>query len=328
MKRFLIIASFFFALLSSQTLVSCEGENNYPEDSFKIAEAQLYKDYADYSISKLSWNSNGEYSIASFSFVSKDGVTKSNEGTSATVWYSVENNSARRIKDSKHLIELPDIIKPAFNSTVYSNSSLWRIDEIELDEDFLGYSYKIVYEVELQSLTNDKLEAELIFDANTGALLFSKEELDRDDDRDDFIVNESLREAVASIYPTAVILEAELEDGMIEVEAILDNQGVKTELTLYFSMEYKFISEEKEEQYTYGTMPENYLSIKQWYSSNSRFPEPPAATIVKIESEQERGVLVYEVELDDYFVNGIKYEAEFILNKDYKIIEAEVEIDD
>lgn len=62
--------------------------------------------------------------------------------------------------------------------------------------------------------------------------------MDEDDkDEDYFIVNEQLKAAVETL----------LEGALIEVEAIWSNDGVRTELELYFTLEYEFVGEEKEE---------------------------------------------------------------------------------
>lgn len=320
MKNF-VLTLFVFSLF----MVSCQ-EETCTECPKKIAQAQLLEDYSDYEVSNITWNQQREYYVASFTLTEK--TVKSTEGIQARAWYDVNGNSAKRVRDSKSVSEVPEIIKAAFEATPYSNPELWKIEEIELDEDFLGNTFRLYYEMDLKSVTDPTLEAELIFDAKTGELLYSKEEKDKDYDDDKFIVDESLKAAVEKLYPGAVIISAEYEDGYIEVDALWTKDGKRVELELYFTLKYEFVGESSEQKYTYAEMPAEFATVKAWFQANTQYPEPPATTPVEIEKDIEKGAVIYEVDFEEYAVNGKVYEASFTLDKDYKVIEAEVEEED
>lgn len=320
MQKTILFKSLFFAVLCvSFTFISCPDGDSEPPIDYSIAEAQLHKDYSAYTIGPVTWATQRGYQIASFSITSK----------SITAWYARSGNTATREMDSEDLgTTVPAIIKAAFDATPYSNTTLWTIEEIELEHNYNANPVASYYEMELQNLTNSNLEAELFFDGTTGILLYSKEDLDNDDDSDDaFVINNQLKAAVELVFPGAQIIDAEVDDNLIEVEAIVTVNGIKKEIELTFSMNYVLVSKEIETEYLYSTLPEYFNVIKTWFTNNpSIAPAPPANAKVEItegyqvEYDYNIGDYHYEIEIDDYTSAGIEHELEFYLDMYLNII--------
>lgn len=318
----------FFALI----LVSCSQDDSdsvEQEKKYLIAEAQLIIDYKECNISNIVWSTKRDYQIANFNI----STMPRTQSKPITVWYVVAGLVAKREMSSENLgVTIPDKIKEAFQATKYSDSKLWRVEEIELDHNYNNNNnnnIEVYYELDLQNILNKNLEAELFFSYDTGVLLYSKEDLDDDDSSDDdkFVINDKLRAAVEKAVPGASIIEAEIDDNLIEVDAIIITSGVQYEIELVFSMNYELVSSETETQYLYSQLPIEYKVIQDWFTSNSTVvPAPSANTKVEIskgsdfEDDYNIGTYFYEVEISDYFSGGIKYEVEFYLNENIEII--------
>ncbi len=309
-------------LMTSTLFVSCENESDKNTNDSRLAEMQLLEDYSNYTLSNIVWSKQQGYEIASFSAVTKSAAQN------MKAWYKVGSDNAKLQMESKDLgITIPDVIKTAFDATIYSNTTLWTIEEVEFEQDFIGNSVMSTYDVELVSVTDPNIEAELIFDAESGELLFSKEEADNDTESDNFVVNAELKAAVTAIYPTATIIGAEIDDTVIEVDAIVEIDGVKTEIEMIFSLSYEYIGEETEATYTYATMPAEFVTISNWFKAQSTYPEPAGTDIVEIASEKMKDITLYEVEVE-YMNKNVQYEAEFILDSEYVITISDIEIDE
>ena len=324
-KSAILVATMAMPLL----FVSCDDNNDNGgnnENISNILQEQLLEDYAQYSLSNIKWEKQQGYEVASFTASTKSApITMS-------AWYQLQGDNAELLMDSRNLgVSIPEIIKPAFNATVYSNTTLWRVEEVELEQDYVGFELASTYEVELQSVTNTNLEAELIFDAKTGLLLLSTEEMgsDNDSDTESIFINQELRDAVLAKYPTATIINAELEDHIIEVNVIVEIKNIRTEIEMFFSPTYDYLGEEFETNYTYATMPSEFSTVVGgWYAAHPKYPAPVGTDIVVISTEFTVGLYFYDVEIE-YVSNNVKYEAEFALNYDYVIIgDPSVEIDD
>ena len=328
MKKKLKSAMLVAAMSVPLLFVSCEENNNggNNENVSKILQEQLLEDYSQYALTDITWKKQQGYDVASFAASTKSSPMTMN------AWYQIQENKPERLMDSKNLgANIPEIIKPAFDATVYSNTALWTVEEVELEQDFVGNTAVSTYEVELQSVENPNLEAELIFDSTSGELLFTTEDLDEDDndDNESFFVNEELKIAVLAKYPTATIINAEFEDNIIEVNLIVEINKVRTEIEMFFSPTYDYIGEEFETNYTYATMPSEFSTVVGgWYAAHPKYPAPVGTDIVVISTEFTVGLYFYDVEIE-YVSNNVKYEAEFALNDDYVIIgDPSVEIDD
>lgn len=295
-------------------------------NSYIVAEVQLRKDYSAYTIGQVTWSTQRDYQIGSFAIVSNSsGATQL-----VTAWYAVQGEVATREMDSMGLgVIVPDIIKVAFEATAYSNAKLWRIDEIELEHNYNSNAIESYYEMELENIINDELEAQLFFSTETGELLYSKEEIDDDEDSDDdkFVVNEQLKKAVEAEFPGAKIIDAEVENNLIEVEAIVTENDVIKEVELKFTMAYVLVSKEIETTVLYNQLPAEFGIVKTWFANNPiAAPVPSANTKVEItegeqtENDYNIGVYYYGIEIDDYISGGVEYEVEFYLSKEQQII--------
>lgn len=316
--KILVLTGLCFSL----TLMSCpDGDSETPID-YSIAEAQLHKDYSTYTIGNIAWSTQRNYQVAKFSIMSKP----------ITAWYELSGRLAIREMDCEDLgTTVPAIIKAAFDATPYSNTSLWVIEEIELEHNYKATGVESYYEMELQNLTNSNLEAKLFFDGITGVLLYSKEDFDDDDDDDDiddtFVINDQLKAAVEAAVPGAQIIDAEVDDNLIEVGAIVTVNGIKQEIELNFSMNYMLVSKEIETEYVYSALPANFAIIKTWLTNHpSTAPIPPANTQVEItegnqvEDDNNVGRYYYELEIDEYTSGANEYEFEFYLSEEFNII--------
>lgn len=324
------LLTMFAGVLFSLALVSCSNDDTDKpdtDDNYSVAEMQLRKDYKDYAIGEISWDTERGFQIGTFVATPK---ARSNS-QSVTAWYEVIGNSATREMDSKDLgTAIPEKIQAAFNATKYSNAALWRIDEVELEHDYTGNGIVSYYEIELESIgLTPKIEVKLAFDMD-GTLIYTKEELDDDDDDQDidddkYIVTAGLKAAVEKKFPGAIIIDAEVDNNIIEVDAIITEDGIRKEIELEFTMKYEFISGETEAKYTYATLPAKFDIIKTWFTNNSS-PIPTPNTQVEItegkqtEDDYDIGVYYYEVEIDEYDSNGEEYEVEFYLGEDRTII--------
>ena len=308
------------AVVVNDVLVGTSDDTKY-----SIAKAKLMEEYKAYTIGNITWSTQRTYQVAKFN------ITTKAESKSITAWYSVSGNTATREMDSEDLgTTIPDIIKEAFASTPYSNSELWSLTDVELEQNYNSNGIKSYYEVELINKANSQLEAELLFNATTGALLASKEELDNsDDDSDDdkFVVNADFKAAVELAVPGATIIGATIDDNVIEVDAITTLNGVIKEVELEFTLRYEFLSSESEIKYTYNQLPSNFSTINSWFINNPTIaPIPNAGTVVEItegiqiDDDYNIGTYYYEVEIDDYISGGNEYEIEFYLDKNSSII--------
>lgn len=309
-------------------MVSCSDDSETNSNSgYVVAEAQLMRDYSRYNIGGITWSTQRGYQIAAFSATQKSGA----QAQTMTAWYSVAGTTASLEMDSKDLgTAVPDKIRVAFEATKYGgvDKALWVIDEIELEHNYNNNAIESYYEMELESVGIANLEAELFFSYETGELLYSKEELDNDDSDDDkYVITAELKTAVEKYFPDAIIIDAEIDDNLIEVDAVITVGGVKKEIELEFTMGYELVSSEIETEFLYSQLPAKFNVVKEWFAANSSVaPVPPANTEVEItEGEQTEddyniGEYYYEVEIDDYDSGAIEYEVEFYLNKELEII--------
>ena len=290
------------------------------DSGYAVAEAKLMEDYKGYNVGEIIWSTQRSYQLATFN-ISTKAVSKS-----ITAWYSVNGDTATREMDSENLgVVIPDVIRSAFEATVYSDASLWVIEEIELERSYNSNSIDSYYEVDLVSKVVPQLEAELFFNATTGVLLTSKEDTEsRDDDK--FVVNAELKAAVEKAVPGATIIDADVDDNIIEVDVIVTTGGVLKEVELEFTMAYVLISSEIETEYTYGQLPAQFNTINDWFANNAALvPTPSAMTLVEItegnqtEADHNIGAYYYNVEIDDYISGVIEYEVEFYLDEKCEI---------
>lgn len=323
---------FLFTMLMGIALaliyVSCSKKSNDDDINYSIAHAQLVQDYSQYNISDIDWETVRGYQICDFKVTTK---TKS-QLKEITAWYTVINNFAIREMDSEDLgVVIPSVIKAAFDNTVYSNTTLWRVDEVELENNYSNSNdIKSYYEVEVENISVNNLEAKLYFSAETGELLYSKEVIDNDsnNNEDKFVVNTQLAAAVEEAFPGAIIIDAEIDDNLIEVDAIIEANEVVKEIEILFDLNYKLVSSKKETTYSYNTLPTEFNVIKEWFTNNPTIAPAPGDNIVieVTEGDQVENNIqyYYSIEIDDYTVDLKEYEVEFFLDKNYLILSVEI----
>ncbi|MGL4229372.1 MAG: hypothetical protein ACRCR3_12135, partial [Tannerellaceae bacterium] len=239
-----------------------------------------------------------------------------------------EKGKANRVLDNKDFGRtIPEIIQAAFAETIYSNATLWKVDDVDLETRFTGSTLEIVYIVELESLTSKDLEAKLIFDTE-GHLIFSREYQDTDDKNDKYIVSDRLIDAVHVLYPDAKIVDAEYDDNKIEVDAIIvDEHHNIIEIELVFDKDYKLISQKSEHEYTFETLPIEFKdALNDWFLHNTDKPHPTNFT--RIEVEEKVGKFMgkdYAFKVEFELGN---FEFTFYMDDHYVIVGEDVEFDD
>ena len=321
MKKF-FIPFMVGAVLAGTACSNDDKDNSVPSVDRSIAEKQLMVDYAQYNLSDIKWRNSNGYEVAQFS-----ATTKSSPFI-MEAWYQTEKGKANRVLDNKDFGKtIPEIIQAAFAETIYSNATLWKVDDVDLETRFTGSTLEVVYIVELESLTNKDLEAKLIFDTE-GHLIFSREYQDTDDKNDKYIVSDRLIEAVHVLYPDAKIVDAEYDDNKIEVDAIIvDEHHNIIEIELVFDKNYQLISQKCEHEYTFETLPIEFKdALNDWYLHNTDKPHPTNFT--RIEVEEKVGKFMgkdfafkVEFELGDF-------EFTFYMDDHYVIVGEDVEFDD
>lgn len=327
MKKKLIKLALIATIILPILFTSCNkgGEGDDIDNTdYSIAEVQLLLDYSNYSITNISWKSIMGYQVASFKLATKS-------ISSANAWYLVTNDSATREKSSESIgVNVPEIIKEAFGLTVYAKADIWKIEDIELETNYNGNAVNNVYEMDLEAVKNANLEAELYFDAKTGKLLYSRESIEENEDgeeNDSIVIDDKLAKAVKDLYPNAVIIDAEINDNMIEVEiSAIENTMVK-EIELTFSMDYIFQSKESEYWLTYGQLPADFSAIEEWFADpKNKMTAPDKATVIDIEEgnlEEDGTAYQYGIEIET-----TAYEIKFLLNAEYQIVSVEIDLEE
>ena len=266
-KFFLLIALFFGVL----GLVSCDkghvtGGNEIENSDFSVAMEQLAIDYPKYDTKDAKWVIDKQYQVATFTALVKSNASE------ISVWYDVNGEDAQRKFDVvDEGTEIPAVIKTAFNATVYSDAKLWKIKDVELGNRYNNDLVVSIYEVELDNISDEKLEAELYFDAITGKLLLSKEELESEDN-DRYIVDAALQSAVSAVYPDAIIIAASNDDVNIEVDVVATEDGNALELEMLFTLDKVYVSSEYEVQFS--ELPIKFSAINTWFENSNSYTTP------------------------------------------------------
>lgn len=328
MKNIFNILILAVAIVAPISFVSCSESDEIERTDYSVAKKQLAIDYSEYNLTDITWSTVLGYQVANFNFTTK----AANSSASVNAWYSVNNDSATREKSTENIgVTIPDIIKTAFEETVYFTAA-WEIEEIEIEMNYNGNALEEVYEVELKSTTNKKIVAELYFNAKTGVLLYSRESIAGNDNNsnnnDSIVISDELAAAVKAIHPTAIIINAEIEDNQIEVEVVVTENGIAKEIEMIFSMTYVYHGSETEYEVTYGELSEDFYAVKEWFANTQNgFPIPPNETMVEIEEGnlQESEInYIWGLEIE-YVSSGIDYEVEFFLDADFKIVNVKVD---
>lgn len=323
MKKF-FIPFMVSAVLAGTACSNDDNDNSVPSVDRSIAEKQLMIDYAQYNLSDIKWRNSNGYEVAQFSATTKSAPFI------MEAWYQTEKGKANRVLDNKDFGKtIPEIIQAAFAETIYSNATLWKVDDVDLECRFNGHAMETVYIVELESLITKNLEAKLIFDEQ-GTLIFAREYEDNDSNNDDdkFIVNQRLIDAVHAVFPHAQIIDAEYDDKKIEVDAIImDEHHNITEVELVFDENYNLISQECEHEYTFETLPIEFKdALNDWYLHNTDKPHPTNFTRIEVEEKVGKFMgkdYAFKVEFE-----VSNFEFTFYMDNHFVIVGEDVEFDD
>lgn len=209
---------FFAAAVFSTALVwSCSQDGSGPEsgnvpENVKAAFDEMYP-----SAANVTWSAKDVYWVASFESATKSASDGRNSAwyDNGGKWYMTEFNSERGL--------LPEAVLSAFQSSEYAS---WHIDDVDVIE---RYGVETVYVIEVEGNKDGvRMEVDLYY-SEEGVLI--KEVVDADDDYDygDFIPSEpasGISDFIAQKYPSARIVDIDVEDGMTEVE-IVDGSYVR-----------------------------------------------------------------------------------------------------
>ena len=340
----------FLFLAMTSVFVGClDDDDQVPNIDYSQSEEALLDLYP--TADNIVWTTSDGYQIANYYYSLE--ASRADMDRNSTSWFVFNGESAtikKTVQDyDQNIASLPTVVQDAFKATQYSNTSLWVIDDIDLENDFLDdEDDNYVYQFELNSAQGvvPEKEAELFFDGTTGMLLFSKESLDDSDDddtSDDIVINDKIIASVnAFLEPmltsgqTILIVSAEIDDNMIEVDvAIMEGSMVVKEFEIVLNAttyEVNTSETEVEESYTFATLPAEFKTpIMSWYDGANNVnnaPVPTSDTIkVELSKYTENNVEFAEVEYE-----YSPWEAEFKFSNNNQvwtliIDESEVEQD-
>ncbi len=320
--------SIWLAIAATTILSSCKDDT--PKIKSEVLNAQLKADFGQ-SITNVIWSTRGDFDVAQFT-----GATKADDDK-VEAWYKYNDDNAELEMESRDQgTEIPTIIKAAFEATQYSDATQWKIEEVELEQDYNEKNIGKTYEVELENIADPNIEATLVFDAITGKLLFSTEEMDDNDDDDTKIpVSDEIIAVVNSLYPGAVVVDVEFDDNKYEIDAILEQlDGSYAELEIELDSSFKVLNYEMEleHSYTYATMQptaaKDSIAAFNDKFEDDNFVSIPDDTKVEIKKEAKKEGTEYEVEFEEFTIGNTEYELSYKLNASYQIIDSEADVDE
>ena len=326
MKSLLVMLGMMFALVScADDKGTGTGTGDGGSSANRaIVEAQVREDFgSSATIGAFEMTEKRGYQVATFTLTFARSTT-----TKTTAWYKIADAKATLTKDVMALgVTMPADLDTVFKATPkYSEATLWTVTEVEKDTQHTNNNSITVYEVELVNKANPKLEAELYY--NTVApikLLYSKETLDADDNEDKVVVDDALTTAVKTVYPapaTIQIIDAEMEDNNVEVEALITSNTPATEIEIVFTVSgttYTVVSQEVETTLDRVAPAKLKEAIDLWVTANKAVAlegtDVPANAETSVKETKtgtaEAPIITYEVE--------IEYSVTTPAPKDYEI---------
>ena len=326
MKSLLVMLGMVFALVScADDKGTGTGTGDGGSSANRaIVEAQVREDFgSSATIGAFEMTEKRGYQVATFTLTFARSTT-----TKTTAWYKIADAKATLTKDVMALgVTMPADLDTVFKATPkYSEATLWTVTEVEKDTQHTNNNSITVYEVELVNKANPNLEAELYY--NTDApikLLYSKETLDADDNEDKVVVDDALTTAVKTVYPapaTIQIIDAEMEDNNVEVEALITSNTPATEIEIVFTVSgttYTVVSQEVETTLDRVAPAKLKEAIDLWVTANTAVAlegtDVPANAETSVKETKtgtaEAPIITYEVE--------IEYSVTTPAPKDYEI---------
>lgn len=195
-------AILFSALaLSGFTFTSCDKDNddNYTPDQEIVNVLNTMYPNAQ----RVEWELKNGYHVADFTL---DGIEKETWISQQATWVMTESDLTFNT--------LPEAVQNGFKKGEYKD---WKIEDI----DFLERTeIAPVYVIEVEQ-GNQEID---LFYAEDGILV--KAVIDTDNDEDSYlpgIITEEIKTAILARYPGAILLDAETDKGIIEIDIRHDN---------------------------------------------------------------------------------------------------------
>lgn len=153
--------------------------------------------------SQTTWLEKHAYAVAEFH----------QDGYETDAWFDQTGKLYMIKTEYESLDRIPDtVVRDSFNNSLYGQ---WKVEDV----DYLKrLNMEGVYIIEVE---RGEEEFDLVF-STTGALIKVVPD-DNDDYYEDFVPNEMIQTAIGLVkvkYPDAQIVEAEIEDGNIEIEIV------------------------------------------------------------------------------------------------------------
>lgn len=196
---------FLMAVLSLFIFQSCDKDDNGQQPDFVTTETKAAFSEKYPSVKKVSWKSSNGYFVADF----KQGQTDIEAWfDKAGIWFMTETDIPFN--------QLPNEVKTAFGQSEYSG---WKVDDVDMLE---RQGMETIYVIEVEQGEN---EMDLYYSPD-GVLIKAIPDMDDDKGYEDFIPSQlsaDISEYISKSYPSARILDVDVEKGMVEVE-ILDGK--------------------------------------------------------------------------------------------------------
>lgn len=268
----LFITAMCFCLM---TLAGCNKASADSQINEK-AKAELAERYPD--AVNVKWTSKNGYDVAKFNRVT---TRSANAEYDFSVWF---NRSGQWCMTESEISynELPEAVKAAFQASEYAD---WKVDDIDkLERNGMETFY--VIEVETRSGNIEK-EADLYY-SEEGALIKTVVDIDSDYDYEDYLptdIQSELEKFIGQKYPGAVIMDAEYDDGEIEVEIVHERRGKD----VYFSKDHNWLRTEwdvRKNELPAAVLTQISTSYPSWKIDDAEYVETPSGDWFKIELEK------------------------------------------
>ena len=260
MKQNLKLVLFFLSAMFIMTACDKDDDNFVPETIVRSAFNEMYPD-----AKRVEWENKLNYAVAEFNDNGKD----------VEVWFETGGIWLLTERDI-NVSDLPEAVKQSINAGKYAG---WRIDEANYLE---RKDMEPVYVVDVEKGDN---EVSLYYSVD-GKLL--KEVADGYYQQAvPTPVNPNITDIVSSQYPSAKIVEVDVEPNAIEVDLIEGN--------LYFTMildkEYNWVQTEYDTEWTRVPDAVKVSFAEDGYTFNAS--EDEATMIIRADES-----IVYQIELD------------------------------
>ncbi len=195
MKRLFLIPACIAGLFIFQ---GCEDDDNNLHSGNEAVENAFTAKYAD--ATHVDWGKKGDYWVVDFN---KDAKNMEAWFGQNGEWYLTETDLSFDM--------LPEAVRTAFSAGEYQS---WHIDDIDMVE---RKDMETIYVLEVE---NGEQEYDLYYSPD-GTLIKAVADTDDNDDNEKYLppsLPDKVNTYISTNYPQAKILEAEMEEGMYEVD--------------------------------------------------------------------------------------------------------------